>query len=698
MREFSEALAGIASNRFFSSDHLIQQWSETPPDLTSLDERVYVARLLEERSLLSSVLTRTRKRDVIQNRVVRDPRVIPIRLSATERAVYDGVTGALRRRAYKTDTANALALITRQRQLASSIPAAVANWRENPDTAELLEEDLGFTFDTDQARALNDDGLPDIVQVDVSSLEANDTKFGALRAFLRDWFADHSGDKVIVFSFFRGTLRYLQRRLRDEGMPTALIWGGMGDAKDDEIARFADRKGPNVLLSSEVGSEGIDLQFSRVVINYDLPWNPMRVEQRIGRIDRLGQKSDTIKIVTLLLRDTIEEVILERLYERIGVFKELIGELEEILGESIEELVFEYFRDGLTDEQVAERLEQNALAAAHHKQAVSELEEEAPELIGNMDFILSSIQAGQEAGRWIRPDDLRDFVADFLLENYPGSQLEADQQDSGLYRLNLSPSAGAALGIFMDRTRPPRGTRLRAPGAIVPIVFNAALQTRFRPRPELIDITHPLVALARTSATGRASTAEPVAAIVISRSSTDASPGVYVFATDLWRFNGLRRDIRLQNLAMSVLDRGKLESSVADKLIDVAIRQGARADLSEFSDLHNEIVNVFGSCEKELEDRFIIERHDFRRENARRVEQARLLVTDRSELKIAQLRELLDQQRRSDDERRRRASQMTDGRIKKLMADRDQRLARIETTAQTETTRRGVAGGVIIVE
>jgi superfamily II DNA or RNA helicase len=698
MREFSAALSEIASNRFFRSDHLIEQWTETPPDLTSLDERVYVARLLEERSLLASVLVRTRKRDVVQNRVIRDPKVIRIRLSATERAVYDGVTGALRRRAYRADTANALALIARQRQLASSIPAAVANWRENPDTAELLAEDLGFTFDTEEPRAQNDDRLPEIVQVDPSSLEANDTKFMTFRGFLRDWFADHSADKVIVFSFFRGTLRYLQRRLRDEGVETALIWGGMGDAKDDEIARFADPRGPNVLLSSEVGSEGIDLQFSRVVVNYDLPWNPMRVEQRIGRIDRLGQKSDTIKIVTFLLMDTIEEIILERLYERIGVFKESIGELEEILGQSIDELVIEYFRDGLTDEQVAERLGQNALAAAQHKRAVSELEEEAPDLVGNMDFILSSIQAGREAGRWIRPEDLRNFLSDFLFENYPGSQLEADHQESGLYRLSLSPSAGAALGIFMDRARPTRGTRLRAPGAIVPVVFDPACQTKFRPRPELIDITHPIVAFARTSATERASTAEPVAAMVIPGSLTEASPGVYVFATDLWRFNGLRRDIRLQSLVMSVLDGGRLDSSIADKLIDVAVRRGARADLSEFPDIQEAVVDVFGSCEKELEDRFMIERHDFRQENARRVEQARLLVADRSESKIAQLREILEQQRRSDDERRRRASQMTDGRIKKLIADRDQRLARIEATALTETTRRGVAGGVIIVE
>ena len=178
-----------------------------------------------------------------------------------------------------------------------------------------------------------------------------------------------------------------------------------------------DPNGPNILLSSEIGSEGIDLQFSRVVVNYDLPWNPMRVggNGSANLYRPVGAAIEIqIKIVSLVLKDTIEEIILERLYQRIGVFKESIGDIEEILGESLDELLIEYFRDGLTDQQVAERLEQNTLAAAQHKQAVSKLEDEAQELVANMDFILTSIQAGREAGCWIRPNDIRDFLTDFL--------------------------------------------------------------------------------------------------------------------------------------------------------------------------------------------------------------------------------------------------------------------------------------------
>ena len=76
-----------------------------------------------------------------------------------------------------------------------------------------------------------------------------------------------------------------------------------------------------VLLSSRVGSEGLDFQFCHTVVNYDLPWNPMEVEQRIGRVDRIGQASDSIAIINFWTRGTIEERILRRLYDRIGIFR-----------------------------------------------------------------------------------------------------------------------------------------------------------------------------------------------------------------------------------------------------------------------------------------------------------------------------------------------------------------------------------------
>lgn len=85
-----------------------------------------------------------------------------------------------------------------------------------------------------------------------------------------------------------------------------------------------------VLIATEAGGEGINLQFCSHMINYDLPWNPMRLEQRIGRIHRLGQKND-VHIYNLATKHTVEEHILKLLYEKINLFERVIGELDEIL-------------------------------------------------------------------------------------------------------------------------------------------------------------------------------------------------------------------------------------------------------------------------------------------------------------------------------------------------------------------------------
>ena len=115
---------------------------------------------------------------------------------------------------------------------------------------------------------------------------------------------------------------------------------------DDERAslrrRFAlpkeDADAIDVLLSSEVGCEGLDFQFCDFLVNYDLPWNPMRIEQRIGRIDRYGQQSETVAIVNFITPGTVDADIYERCLWRIGVFQHAVGGSEEILGAITQEL------------------------------------------------------------------------------------------------------------------------------------------------------------------------------------------------------------------------------------------------------------------------------------------------------------------------------------------------------------------------
>ena len=195
-----------------------------------------------------------------------------------------------------------------------------------------------------------------------------------------------------MFAFFRGTLAYLERRLAKDGVAACQLVGGMGEQKWVAIERFKKSDGPNVLLSSEVGSEGIDLQFCRILVNYDLPWNPMRVEQRIGRLDRLGQKAERITIVNLSLADTIEERILGRLHQRIELFRDSIGDLEVILGEKTEEILLNLFNPSLTDEEREARADEVASAIMMNRAQQEDLEAQAINLVAFSEFILSSIK------------------------------------------------------------------------------------------------------------------------------------------------------------------------------------------------------------------------------------------------------------------------------------------------------------------
>ena len=186
--------------------------------------------------------------------------------------------------------------------------------------------------------------LAGISQNEIMLLEKEDKKYKKLM----EWLKKSLQEKVIIFSFYRGTLAYLERRLNKDGFKTFLIMGGQNEDRNKTLDEFKSSTGPDILLSSEVGSEGIDLQFCRVVINFDLPWNPMKLEQRIGRIDRLGQQAERISIINMVVEETIEDRVLMQLYERIDIFKDSIGDLEEILGDINEEFLFDLYNPDLS--------------------------------------------------------------------------------------------------------------------------------------------------------------------------------------------------------------------------------------------------------------------------------------------------------------------------------------------------------------
>jgi SNF2 family DNA or RNA helicase len=147
------------------------------------------------------------------------------------------------------------------------------------------------------------------------------------------------GDRVLVFTEFRETQERLKRRLEEAGLEAALFHGGLSRGERAESVRRFFRE-VRVLISTESGAEGHNLQFCNVLVNFDLPWNPMRLEQRIGRLHRLGQERD-VYVFNLAAAETVEADLLELLTSKIRMFELVVGELDLILGLMADQTSFE---------------------------------------------------------------------------------------------------------------------------------------------------------------------------------------------------------------------------------------------------------------------------------------------------------------------------------------------------------------------
>jgi SNF2 family DNA or RNA helicase len=163
-------------------------------------------------------------------------------------------------------------------------------------------------------------------------------------------------EQVLVFSRYRETLGYVERVLEEAGVPREVLHGGMSQAhKHAALERF--RAGAPVLLATDVGSEGHNLQSCHVLVNFDLPWNPMVIEQRIGRLHRFGQ-TEEVRVYNLCARGTAEDRVLDVLDRRIHLFELVVGEMDMVLGNladerDLEERILALYAGSREEEEVA---------------------------------------------------------------------------------------------------------------------------------------------------------------------------------------------------------------------------------------------------------------------------------------------------------------------------------------------------------
>ena len=213
------------------------------------------------------------------------------------------------------------ALLTLQREIGSS-----------PKAAEATLRSLGGRV-TDEERRQR---LLDFAErsAQIHSWAKADALEKLLKTILHD-----PAEKVIIFTHFRRTLEKLAELLQMMDVDFVQYHGEMDmPSKNQAIADFENRA--NILLSTEAAGEGRNLQFCRTMINFDIPWNPMRIEQRVGRIHRVGQTRD-VRIYNLSARDTVEDYLLEILDQKLNMFELVIGEMDMILGQIEDERDFE---------------------------------------------------------------------------------------------------------------------------------------------------------------------------------------------------------------------------------------------------------------------------------------------------------------------------------------------------------------------
>ncbi|APE09311.1 hypothetical protein BO226_08900 [Rhodococcus sp. 2G] len=530
--------------------------------------RLRVVRTLEDLNTFSSIVTRTRRRD-IGTFTTRKPSAPVVAFTAEQEAVYDAVLEVGRRITQLQAPGMPVEFLMSmlRRQAASSISGLA------PLVAQVLENRL----DKLDMYELNDDA-PDVPAPVLDGLRQQigeigrmaarleglpDPKVEVLRGIVEDK-QGSSNNKVLVFSTFRHTLRYLEEQTRQWGVRVAVVHGAVPDGDRHMLRRRfklpqSDPDAIDVMLCSEVGTEGLDYQFCDMLVNYDIPWNPMRIEQRIGRIDRRGQQSESVAIINILTEGTIEAEIYQRCLSRIGVFHRALGGSEKILGDLTSELRRIAEDLSLSDTDRKERLRQLADNEVARVQELERLEDQQSALLGLSTESFES-RVSEASTEWLSEDKIRDLVR-LYFEDSIGRRIALKAGKVAVVRLDDEAVARVTDDLQSVCGGDPRLERvLRRRPAQLRLTADSELAVD-DDTVELLGTTHPLVLVtARHAALTRP-------AMSSLRVRTDlVAPGRYPVAVHGWT----RLDSR-DTLTLRYISTDPAVEEIADVLLTKAV-------------------------------------------------------------------------------------------------------------------------------
>jgi superfamily II DNA or RNA helicase len=528
--------------------------ADTLPDA----ERVGLIHAIEDLYTFSHMINRTRRRDIGEF-TSRNPETRSIEFTPPQKRLHDDLLDVIARiLAFLHGQQNVTFMMTTVRRQAASCLFGLAPLLEDMLAGKLdrLETMEAADSDADLDLSFVDKVRSDIAAIitQARNLDPHDPKLEAFIQILQDK-SKRPNNKALVFSTFRHTLAYLEHHMQRTGLRSGLVHG---DVPDDERAslhhRFAipkeDPDAIDVLLSSEVGCEGLDFQFCDLLINYDLPWNPMRIEQRIGRLDRYGQKSETIAIFNLVTPGTVDADIYDRCLWRIGVFHHAIGGSEEILGRITRELhdIAESFT--LTPEERAQRLRQLADNSIRQIREEQELESRQAELFGlNVPNASWRQDIAAAESYWLSSAAIQHCLAAYLSAR-TGAASDHLLGEKSLKTLRLAQEA--RIKLLEDLNKLPRSAEpvfrewekwLKGAQPMLPVTFDQETAAE-DPKAVHLSVTHPLVRQA-----ARFLQLDEPACALLAVCTNDAPPGDHPFALYRWKLHGVRSDEVLISVA-----------------------------------------------------------------------------------------------------------------------------------------------------
>lgn len=709
LERYKKLISEIYGGFFYKNDPLIKEFEEKLPSIIGNREIcIDYYNKFTKKVFYSSYLTRTRKRDAFEKRPTRDAYTITYHLNDYEQYLYNRVTESLQEASEYANSFCQFQIIARQRQMASCMPAAFMDWKEKKENAaystnieEQLLDDLGFySDDDDESEEFDVVNTISDINIDIHRLVESDSKYLAVKNVIQEKINGNPNTKIIIFSFYRGTIRYLAQKFSNDNISCISMMGGVGINKHEVVKNFRDDPSINLLLSTEVGSEGIDMQFCDTEFNYDLPWNPMRLEQRIGRIDRIGQKSEILHIFNMICSNSVEDKVLSKLYERINIFKHSIGDIEEILGNEIQNLALNLLNRDLTEEEKLRKANETIDTIIMKKNQLEELESSASTSVAYKDYLIQNIEEAKKTERFIHSIDLMFYVRDFLESTWPGSKFINFTSVNKAALITLSPEAAQNYSEFLNKEGLNSSLKY---GSELLCLFDATQRDKVkRNNYEVISYSNPLIKWITEEKSKYPTTSYGCSSVQLYDKENKFPKGLYSYSIQEWIAEGYKDKKEIKYYLCNIETKEVLSPLLAEEIIMNAIAFGESNPTwqEEVTDISLQSCNAMTQIFNVSGNDFEIFEASFLQENEEICQQQKdylKLMTDR---KVESLRKTIMTMQASEKSHQtgmRRGIKLRESNVKKTLENYEMQIRSIDDKTKARCSYEDIGMGIIKV-